>query len=205
MGRSANDAATSRRVRTVRAPFVRRMALGTLAISAALILSLSGAASTGAFLTSGAAAAPGGAVITSGTAELSVTALSLPTPALYPGLTVYGAVTATNNGNVPVSIGVAGLTAPTTTSNSLSQALVIGLGAAATGDAAATAACAAGTVSPGWTGTFATAVAGPIGSTLPVGASRVLCVSVTLPLTAPSASQNQVATGFRLRIIGTQA
>jgi hypothetical protein len=32
-----------------------------------------------------------------------------------------------------------------------------------------------------------------------------LCVSVTLPINAPAASQGQSASGIRLRISGTQA
>jgi hypothetical protein len=193
------------RVRAVSAPSARRMTVATIAVCGLLVLSVLGAGGTSAFLTSGASAAPGSTVITSGTADLTLTALSLPGTLFYPGLTLYGAVTATNNGNVPVSIGVSGLTAPTSTANALSQALVIGVGAAASGDAASTAECTAGSVVPGWTGTFASATAGQIGATLPVGASRVLCVSVTLPVTAPTSAQGQTATGFRLRVIGTQA
>lgn len=181
------------------------MAGGTVAVTAAVILSLSTAGGTGAFLTSAAATAPGTSVITSGTAGLTVSALSLSTAALYPGLTLYGAVTATNTGDVPLAIRVTGLNAPTSSSNALSQTLVVGVGAAAANDAASVAACTAGSVTPGWTGTFASAAAGPIGSTLPAGASRVLCVSVALPLSAPSGSQQQSASGFGLRISGTQA
>lgn len=204
MGSSAQDAASTRRVRVTRAPTARRMTVASSAIAAVIILSIAGAGGTSAFLTSGASAAAGTTVVTSGTAGLTITPAALSMTALYPGLTLYGSVTATNTGDVPLSIGVSGLSAPTTGSNALSRALIIGLGAAASGDAASTAACAAGSVAPGWTGTFAAAVPGAIGSTLPVGASRVLCLSVALPLTAPTASQGQSADGFTVRIVGTQ-
>lgn len=180
------------------------MAVASAAITAVVILSIAGAGGTSAFLTSGAAAVPD-TVITSGTAALTLSSLSMPTTPLYPGLTLYGAVTATNNGNVPVSIRVSDLAVPTgTVTNALYQALVVGVGATAGSDASSNAACAAGGVTPGWTGTSASRAPGPIGVTLAVGATRVLCVSLGLPLTASAGSQGLGAPDLAVTLIGTQ-
>jgi len=179
----------------------RRRTVPLVAIaSAAVFFSVSGTAGTYALLTARASTSTTSTVITSGTADLSLSTLPLTTTALYPGLTLYGAVTATNTGDVPLVLGVSGLTAPGgSAANALSQALIVGVGAPGTG-----AACTSGAVTPTWTGSFASATAAPIGVTVPVGAAQVLCVSVSLPLTAPTASQGQSAANFALRISGTQ-
>jgi hypothetical protein len=198
MARPAWPRRSPRAHRPARAPVL----VLTVGVLAATVLGVSAAGDSSAFLTARASTAAVPTVITSGTAALSVSALSMPTTALYPGLTLYAAVTATNTGDVPLLLGVAGLTPPSaaTASNALSQALIVGLGAADS-----SAACAAGTATPAWRGSFAQAPAGLLGVTLAVDASRTLCVSVTLPATAPTASQGQSSTGFALRITGTQA
>ncbi|WP_162942695.1 hypothetical protein [Cryobacterium soli] len=202
MARPAWPRRSPRAHRPARAPVL----VLTVAVLAATVLGVSAAGDSSAFLTARASTAAAPTVITSGTVALSVSALSMPTTALYPGLTLYAAVTATNTGDVPLLLGVAGLTPPSaaTASNALSQALIVGLGAADS-----SAACAAGTATPAWRGSFAQAQAqapaGLLGVTLAVDASRTLCVSVTLPATAPTASQGQSSTGFALRITGTQA
>lgn len=173
------------------------MAAASTAVAVGVALVVSGAGGTSAFLSAGATVAPAGGVITSGTAALTVTALTLPTTALYPGLTLYGAVTVSNAGDVPLSVVVSGLTE--TAPNDFTSALIVGVGAA---DSAA--ACSAGTVTPGWTGTLANAPAGPIGATLAVGASGMLCVSVTLLPAAPTGGQGLSGAGFGLRLGGTQ-
>ncbi|ANP71290.1 hypothetical protein [Cryobacterium arcticum] len=196
--RMARPGRPRRSPRAHRAP-VLALTVGALA---AALLGASAAGGTGAFLTARASTPAAPTVITSGTAALTLTALTLPGTALYPGLTLYGAVTATNTGDVPLLLGVAGLTPPSvaTASNALSQALSVGLGAADS-----SAACTAGTATPTWRGSFAQAPAGLLGVTLAVGASRTLCVSVSLPASAPASSQGQSATGFALRVTGTQA
>jgi len=168
--------------------------------AAALLVAASGTAGTYALLTASATTSPTTTVITSGTADLRISTLPAMTTALYPGLTLFGAVTATNTGDVPLLIGVSGLTAPTGTGTTeLSQSLIVGLGVAPS-----TTACNQGTVTPTWTGSFASAQASPIGATISVGAAQVLCVSVSLPLNASVASQGKTATNFALRISGTQ-
>jgi hypothetical protein len=162
-----------------------------------VLLATSEIGGTAAFLNASAAASPAAAVITSGTADLTVSALSLPATALYPGLTLYGAVTASNIGDVPLTLRVSGLTVLGTPTNDLSTALVVGIGAAGS-----TAACTAGTVAPGWSGSVTAQTAGPVGVILRAGAPQVLCVSVTLPLAAPATSQGQSAVNVGLRLTG---
>lgn len=162
-----------------------------------VLLATSEIGGTAAFLNASAAASPAAAVITSGTADLTVSALSFPATALYPGLTLYGAVTASNIGDVPLTLRVSGLTVVGTPTNDLSTALVVGIGAAGS-----TAACTAGTVAPGWSGSVAAQTAGPVGLILRAGAPQVLCVSVTLPLTAPATSQGQPAANVGVRLTG---
>lgn len=162
------------------------------------LLATSEIGGTAAFLNASASTAPAASVITSGTADLTLSPLSLPAAALYPGLTLYGAVTATNIGDVPLTLRVSGLTTINPATNPLSASLVVGVGVAASA-----AACAAGSVTPGWTGTVAAQAAGPIGVTLRAGTPQVLCVSVALPTTAPTTSQGQSAANVGLRVAGT--
>jgi hypothetical protein len=152
------------------------------------LLATSEIGGTAAFLNASATTAPAASVITSGTADLTVSALSLPATTLYPGLTLYGAVTARNTGDVPLTLLASGLTVTGPAANELSTSLVIGVGVAPSA-----AACAAGAVTPAWSGTLAAQAAGPIGMTLRAGSPQVLCVSVALPVTAPASCQGQSA------------
>lgn len=166
-----------------------------------LLLCLAGTAGTQATLRASASTSGHSVVISAGSADLSLSTLSLDTTSLYPGLTLVGAVTVTNTGNVPLSLGVAGLDMPSgTAANALSGALVVGVRSVPSASS-----CTAANAAPVWSGSAASAAAGPIGSTLQTASTQVLCVSVTLPINAPADSQSQSASGIRLRISGTQA
>ncbi|WP_170927123.1 hypothetical protein [Agreia sp. VKM Ac-1783] len=173
----------------------------TIASALVLLLCVAGTAGTQATLRATASTSDRSLVISAGSAGLSLSTLSLDTTSLYPGLTLVGPVTVTNTGNVPLRLGVAGLTMPSgAAANALSDALVVGVRTVPS-----LASCTAANASPVWSGSAASAAAGSIGSTLPTSTSQVLCVSVTLPINAPAASQGQSASGIRLRISGTQA
>ncbi|MFC5929346.1 hypothetical protein [Cryobacterium melibiosiphilum] len=133
--------------------------------------------------------------ISSGSATLTVSALSLPTTLLYPGLTLAAAVTVTNTGDVPLVL-FPSLTPPATTT-ALSGVLTVGV-AVVDSPTACTAATAAT-----WTKTFAGPASDSFSSTLPIGGSATLCVQATLPMNAPAASSNS-ATNFALVITGIQ-
>ncbi|GAA0992970.1 hypothetical protein GCM10009563_08190 [Subtercola frigoramans] len=155
-----------------------------------------GAGGTYALFNSSAAASTKVSVV-AGTASISVTSpLALPAVVLYPGGTIRGPVTVSNTGNTPVALRVTALSGPSP-ANVFSQALTVGVGA---GTAAA---CAAGTVTPTWSGTFASATAAPIGSLVPIGGSAELCVSVALAAAAPNAAQDLLS-GFTLTLDGRQ-
>ena len=189
-----SDGADRRTLSTVFS--IRSMAKAIASFTVAICLAVTAAGGTYALLNSSAPVSPV-ATITSGTAALTVSTLSLSTAGMYPGLTVYGPVMVNNTGDVPLTMRVTALTPPTA-STTFSQSLTIGVAVVAS-----LAACTTGVV-PTWTGTFAAAAAGVIGSTLAVGGSAILCVTVTLPLAAPAGSQSQSATNFGLQINGTQ-
>jgi hypothetical protein len=173
----------------------------TIVSAIVLLLCVAGTTGTQATLRASASTSAHSVVISAGSADLNLSTLSLDTTSLYPGLTLVGAVTATNTGNVPLSLGVAGLTMPSgAAANALSGALVVGVQPVESASS-----CTAADASPVWSGSAASAPAGPIGSTLQTASSQVLCVSVTLPIDAPADSQGQSASGIRVRISGTQA
>lgn len=202
MGVSANNAGESRRDgRPRRRRTAKRGRLTPLIVIASIAAGLSVVGTTGTYALLSASASTSSTVISSGTAELTVSSLTLATESLYPGRTLHGVTTVTNTGDIPLVLQVSGLTAPQGASpNALAQALIIGVGSSSSAEA-----CASGSVTPTWSGTFAAATAGPIGTTVPVGASQVLCISVALPLSAPAASQGKSADGFAVRIVGTQS
>lgn len=170
-----------------------------IGVIAAIVLAVTAAGGSYAYLSQSAEALPS-TTVTSGTAALAVVSpIVLPTTPMYPGLTIRSAVNVTNSGDVPLALRVVGLTGPTI-STTFSKALTITVGVAT--DAAQ---CTNGTVTPRWSGTFASAAAADLGSTLAVGSSAILCVAVSLPTDAPSGSQGQSALGFELLIDGTQA
>ncbi|MDJ0350923.1 hypothetical protein [Cryobacterium sp. PH29-G1] len=174
---------------------MRSIGVTLLSFAAAILLASTAAGGTYALLSSAASTGPVSS-IQSGTATLTVTPLSMPVTALYPGLTLFSPVTVSNVGNVPLNVQITSLTAPATTE--LSAALTIGLSVTTT-----SAACIAG-ATPTWTGTFASAAPTNVGPALAVGNSAVLCVSVALGIAAPHLSQNQTAANFGLVITGLQ-
>lgn len=138
------------------------------------------------------------ATLTSGSASLQLTgALALPATPLYPGLTVYGAASVKNTGNVPVVLRVAGVTGPTV-STVFSQSVVLGV------RVVASALVCDGSVAPTWTGTFGAAPGASLGSGLAVGATAVLCISVALPVLSANGSQGQTASSFSVLVDGQQ-
>ncbi|WBM81276.1 hypothetical protein KIV56_08920 [Cryobacterium breve] len=163
-------------------------------MAAAICLAILGAGGSYAYLN---ASAPVSAATTikSGTATLTVSTLTLPAGVLYPGVTVSAPVTVTNVGNVPLALRIAGFTPPapaTTLSASLSIGLFVG-------------ACPA-LPAPTWSAVLnTTPVVTSLGKTLPVGGSTILCVSVTLPLSAPATTQGLSAANFGIVIDGIQA
>ncbi|MFB2556742.1 hypothetical protein [Herbiconiux liangxiaofengii] len=183
-----------------RSPVRGILVLAVLLVGGATVATAAGSSGTFALLNASESTAEAPAVLTSGTAELTVSRISMPTSALYPGLTVSGPVTVTNTGAVPLSIAVSGLTASGAAPTSpFAAALVFGVGTAAPGRS-----CTDGGARSSWTGTFASVTPGPVSVSVPAGESRVLCVSATLPQDAPAATQGQPATDFLLRLIGTQ-
>jgi len=177
---------------------VRSLLVAAGAASAGIVLAVSATGGTYAYLNS--AAATGGAVLQSGNAALAVTALSLPTPALYPGRTTRGSATVTNTGTIPLKLRVAGLTFSSATS-AFSSALVIGAGLPATGT---TVADCANAFPSTWSGTRAAPAPAPLNTTLAAGASVVLCVSVTLPTNAPDAARSNTDAAFVVTVDGSQ-
>jgi hypothetical protein len=166
---------------------------------AAIVLAVAAAGGSYAYLSQSAVAMPS-TTVTSGTASLAVVSpLALPDTKMYPGLTLRSAAKVTNTGDVSLALRAAGLTGPSA-STTFSQALTITVAVAP--DATQ---CTNGTVTPSWTGTFAAASTASLSSTLAVGSSAFICVSVTLPANAPSGSQGQSALNFGLLIDGTQA
>ncbi|MBF4633517.1 hypothetical protein ITJ38_03765 [Agreia pratensis] len=194
-------AARHRRVTASRAGGLRPSLPITIASALVLLLCVAGTAGTQATLQASASTSDRSVVISAGSADLSLSPLSLDTTSLYPGLTLVGPVTVTNTGNVPLQLGVAGLTMPSgSAANALSDSLVVGVRTVPSASS-----CTAANASPVWSGSAASAPAGSIGSTLPKSTSQILCVSVTLPINAPAESQGKSASGISLRISGTQA
>jgi len=183
----------------IRRVSLRSMAKSIVALAAASCLAVLAAGGTYALLNSSAPVGSG-ATITAGTAALTLSPLNLSTTKLHPGLTIYGAVTVSNGGHVPLSTRIVGLTAPTA-STAFSQSLSIGVGVATSA-----AACQGGSVASTWTGKFASNTPEAPGArpTLPVGGSVILCVAVTLPIDAPIGAQGQSATSFGVKLDATQ-
>ena len=184
--------------RTARGLSLRSILSATAVVLTAILLAVLGAGGSYALLNSSASLSSA-TTIRSGTAALTLSALTLPTTALYPGAVVFAPVTVTNSGSVPLAVRATALTPPLA-QTSLSGALTIGLAIAASA-----AVCSAGSVAPTWSGTFASASAASLGKTIPVGGSAILCVSVTLSSTAPATAQGQSATNFGIVIDGIQA
>ncbi len=129
---------------------------------------------------------------------MTVSALTLPAAALYPGLVIAAPVTVTNTGDVPLTVTRSSLLAPTTAST-LSNSLTIGLAVVANAAGCTSA------VSPSSSATFANAPSTAVGLTLAKAQSGTLCVLVALPADAPSLSQSSSAANFGVVLTGVQA
>lgn len=173
--------------------------LGTAAaISAAVCVAVLATGGTYALLNS-TTSVPG-ASIRSGAAALAlapVSGRSLTTAALYPGLTIYGAYTATNTGDLPLALTVQALTGLDPASE-FSDALVVAVGVVAD-----SASCQTGYPAT-WTGTRASAAAGSLGTVLATGATAILCLSVALPVNVPDGMQGSPSQAFSITVGGTQ-
>ena len=176
----------------------RSLATGVGAVAVAICVAVLAAGGTYALLSSNATI-DSAVTITSGTATLTVSPLTMSTAPLYPGRTTHGTATVTNTGDVPLSVRIAGLTAPTATTP-FSQSLIIGVGIATS-----PAACSNGTFTPTWTGAFPSGTTAVIGPAIAAGASGTFCVSVEMPLTAVAGSQGQSAVDFGILIDGIQS
>jgi hypothetical protein len=186
--------------RLLAAMSLRSIALAVTALLTAICLAILGAGGSYAFLNSKAPIAAG--TLQSGTAALTVSAVTLPTAGMSPGTTVYGAATVTNAGNVPLAIRIVSLTPPTNAAAITNLTPSLSLGLAVVKNAAA---CTTGST-PTWSTLLnATPTGASLGTTVPVGGSAVLCISVALALTAPSAAQGLSAANFAIVIDGIQA
>ncbi|SDH11119.1 hypothetical protein [Microbacterium pygmaeum] len=166
-------------------------------IGAAVVLAVATAGGTYASLSAATPVAAGG-TLRAGTTAISISSpLAVPTSALYPGRTVAGSGTVTNSGTTAVRLRVAGL-ALSSASNAFSSALVVGVSVVA-----AASACTVATT-PQWTGSFASATPTELPTTLAVGASAVVCVQVSLPLSALADAGGKPAATFTVSIDGRQ-
>jgi hypothetical protein len=146
--------------------------------------------------------------ITAGSADLTLSNLTMPTTALWPGDTEFGVLTASNTGDVPLDLSVA-------TARGTGSAATAGSPAGSTagstadlrvavGAATSAAACRSGVMHTTWTGTLDSNAPTSAGISLRPGAAVVLCVGLTMPSSAP-ASQQGLSTDFTATITGTQA
>lgn len=176
---------------------IRGLLASTLAVLAALAVGVTGAGGTYA-LWNASEQLPS-ATVRSGTAELAVASgLAMPAEPLYPDHTVYGTATIVNTGDVDLTPAVTGLTS-SGVPDDFSRSLAVGAGVVSS-----VGACAAGTFTPTWTGTIGTVSAGALGGSIPIGASRIVCVSVTMSPVAPIGALGQPAAAFSLALTGTQ-
>ena len=173
---------------------IKSILVGVVSVGLACGLAILASGGSYALLNSRAPISPA-ATLTSGTATLTATSLILPNVLLYPGATISAPVTVTNTGSVPLALRVVGLTPPnpvTALSASLTVGLVVG-------------ACPV-LPAPTWTSSLNTTPAiVDLGTTLPVGGTAVLCVSITLSSAAPATAQGLTATNFGIVIDGIQA
>jgi len=179
------------------------LVVGVVATVVAAVVSLGEAGGSLARLSDSASTAEGPVVVTSGSAALTLGTLSLPTDPLYPGLTLNGPVTVTNDGTVGLTLGVAGATVTSVHADTRPvPALVLGLGTASSATD-----CRAGRTAPVWSGAAADtapAVAAPTSVVLAAGESRILCVSVAMSDDGRSTSQGLSDLALSLRVTGTQ-
>ncbi len=176
---------------------IRGLLGASAATAAATLLAIGGAGGTYAYFTA-AATTPSAGVVSAGTASLQITAGStISLTGLYPTAVKYAAVTVQNTGDVPLQLTVDSLTGPPT-ATAFSSSLSVGVGIA--GSAAN---CTNGATVSSWTGTFASAPAGSLGTTLAAGASATVCVATTMAANAATGAQNASA-GYTLTLGGRQ-
>lgn len=177
---------------------VRRLLGTTVAVGVAVVAASMAAGGTYALLSASATSASA-ATLTAGSASLAVTTpLALSSAPLYPGSTVVGTAVVQNTGTVPLLLQVSGLTPPAS-ATAFSGSLTV-----AAAPVASTAACTAATA-PAWSGTFAAAPAGALGTVpLPAGATRVVCVKVSMAASAPANAAGAAPAAFALAVRGDQ-
>ena len=189
---------TARRSALHRIFSIRSLVKSAAAVLMAVCIATAAASGTYALWNSSATVGSA-ATVRAGTAGLAITSpLAISATGMYPGLTRYGSMTIQNTGDLALAARVASLTGPATPST-FSQSLVVGVGVAATA-----AACTAGSVTPVWTGTFASASAATVVPSLAKGQSAILCVSIALPITAAQGGQGGTAP-LSLTIDGVQS
>lgn len=176
---------------------IRSLLGASAATAAATLLAIGAAGGTYAYFTAGATTPSTGAV-SAGTASLQITAGStISLTGLYPTAVKYAAVTVQNTGDVPLQLTVDSLAGPAT-ATALSGSLSVGVGVASSA-----ANCTNGSTVSSWTGTFASAPAGALGTTLATGASATVCVATTMAASAATGAQN-ASTSYTLTLGGRQ-
>lgn len=173
----------------------RGLLAGGAGFAAAVVLALGATGGTYAYLNDSATATTG--EITAGTGALAVAGSPVSLTGLYPTAVKYAAITVTNTGSTALQLRVDSLAGPTT-ATALSASLTVGVGVAASA-----AACTSGATTSTWTGTFAAAPAGALGSTLAAGASATICVSTSMAANAATTTQS-ASTGYTLTLGGRQ-
>ncbi|MCU1598915.1 MAG: hypothetical protein JWQ47_2654 [Glaciihabitans sp.] len=176
-------------------------AIGALTVAILAGVLLSG----GTFAYMNSTVALPSATIKAGSAALTTTGTPLVLTGLYPGQTQSAAFTINNTGIVPLVLNVSGVAAPAADANSLSAALTIRVDVTT-----AAAGCSILPGTAGWQGTFAATLPtanAPVSlnSTLAAGATATLCLSASLPPSAPSTVQGGTTKSFSVTIGGVQS
>ena len=173
--------------------------MAAAAAGAGIVLAVAAAGGTYASLNS-QATARGAAVLRAGSASIAVTSgLVLASSPLYPGSATRGSAVITNTGSIPLRLRVTGL-ALTGTVDALANVITVGV----TSGPAVTAATCAAPFTPSWSGTFvSTPAAGELPVTVAAGSTAVVCVSLTIPTSAPDSAKGRSA-AFTLTIDGRQ-
>jgi hypothetical protein len=163
---------------------VRRALRTTCVVAAAISLGMIGTGTSYAFLNASASAAPLDS-LQAGTATLAVTAAeTVSLDNLYPGETRRAAFTVSNTGDVDLALSVDSVTGATVT-NGLAAGLAPGACTATSGQVAS----------------------GALGVTVQKGGSTLVCLTVSMPVTAPASAirtPGSPATAILVSITGSQ-
>ncbi|GAA1493738.1 hypothetical protein [Curtobacterium herbarum] len=183
-------------------PAATLLAAGVVGVAALVAVATDG----GTFALLSAQASTDPVTITAGSADLSLSSLTLPTTALWPGDTEFGVLTARNTGDVPLDLSIATArgSAPASTTGTTGTTTAVADLRVAIGASTSVAACRSGVMHTTWTGTLDSSTATTAGISVRPGAAVVLCVGLTMPSSAP-ASQQGLGTDFTATITGTQA